>query len=167
MKSNLIFATFLMLSVLQLSCKSPMKTANSENNVQLPGPRAFIYQTTADYALFVPVILSDDKKQLDSYPAPGDLYYKGELALPLELENGFFLDRRGINPQAAFTKWTYAEYIQLTEAPRQEAIMAMLLDSDPFLSFYDCGLMNNYSDPVKELNALILKGDFSAFQKLK
>lgn len=167
MKCNLFFTVIMVLSASISSCNCSLKTADTVNQAQIPGPRAYIYQTNADYSVYVPVILSDDKKELNSYPAPGDLYFKGELALPLQLEKGFFLDRRGINPLAAFTKWTYAEYVELKQAPTQEAIMGMLLDTDPFVSFYDCGPLHKYSNPEQELNALILKGDFSSFQKLK
>ncbi|MDY0344118.1 MAG: hypothetical protein RBR28_11125 [Lentimicrobium sp.] len=167
MKSNLIFATFLILSVFHISCKSHNKTTSADNTVQQPGPRTYIYQTTADYYLQVPVTLSDDKKELHSYPSPGDVYYKGELALPVQLENGFLLDRRGIHPQSAFTKWTYAEYSRLKQTPTQDEIMDMLLDTDPFVSLYDCGPLNKYSNPIEELNAFILANDFSSFRKLK
>lgn len=167
MKSNLVFVTLLLLSAVYCSCKSPMKTLNTDNSMQQPGPRAFIYQTTTDYSIYVPVTLSDDKKELRSYPAPGDVYYKGVLALPVPLESGFLLDQRGIDSQSAFTKWTYDEYSRLTQTPTPDEIMDMLLDIDPFVSLYDCGPLNKYSNPVEELNALILRNDFSSFRKLK
>lgn len=167
MKSNLIFASFLMVTVFYCSCKSPNKTISVDTAAAQPGPRAYIYRTAADYYQQVPVTLTEDKKALHSYPSPGDVYYKGELALPVQLVNGFLLDQRGIHPQTAFTKWTYAEYSRLTQTPTQDEIMGMLLDTDPFVSLYDCGPLHKYSNPGEELNAFILMNDFSSFRKLR
>lgn len=37
-----------------------------------PGPQALIYKTKKDYTNLVPVLLSDDKTEIVSYPNPRD-----------------------------------------------------------------------------------------------
>src|ERR1044071_4992028 len=71
-----------------------------------PGPPAIVYKTKADYSNYVPVILSEDKSKIVSYPDPKDV----QSAAPVKLKNGYLLDNRGINKNVAFLRWTYEEY---------------------------------------------------------
>ena len=52
----------------------------------LPVRAAVVYKTNMDYHDLVPVILSEDRSQIVSYPAPDDLRRSGELTLPIALE---------------------------------------------------------------------------------
>lgn len=131
------------------------------------GPEAVIYQTKGDYRLLVPVILNADKTEIVSYPAPKDIRYKGKLALPTVLENGFLLDNRGINEHVAFINITYEEYFSLEKTPDVDELMALIVDYDPLVSLYSCGKRAMYNDEVNELNAFILNNDFSTFEKVK
>ncbi len=117
-----------------------------------------IYKTTADYEHNVPVILNAEKDRVVSYPAPADLFINGTLSLPVHLSGGYLLDRRGINANAAFTKYTYDEYARLKEAPSPEALLESIIDRDPFESMYSCGNQGSYDHLVRELNRKIRHG---------
>lgn len=117
-----------------------------------------IYKTRVDHFHHVPITLNSTKEKITSYPAPTDLYYEGELALPVKLKEGFLLDRRGISVNTVFTSYTYEEYSKLESAPPIGELMERIIDRDPFISFYDCGKRGDYKDLLKELNAKIKKG---------
>jgi len=160
-----LFALFIALLAIS-SCKSPQNHMQS-NNAKVTGPKVVIYKTRDNYFLHVPVSLSKNKRNVTSFPAPGDLKTNGELAMPLKLENGYLLDRRGINENCAFLKLTYYEYNRLAQTPSAEELMELVLDADPITEMYYAGRMSDYKDPVNELNELILKGDLTHFTKVK
>ncbi|MGE5317291.1 MAG: hypothetical protein ACM3ME_04790, partial [Chloroflexota bacterium] len=94
-------------------CKTKQQVSVVKGKPVIANAPVIIYKTKLDYSLQVPVTLSSDKKTLVSFPAPSDIYYGGDLAYPVKLENGYLLDRRGIDVNTAFTKWTYYEYSRL------------------------------------------------------
>lgn len=87
-------------------------------------PRAVIYKTSGDFDSNVPVTLDAGRTSLVSYPAPTDLT---DASTPVRLADGWLLDRRGITPTTAFTRWTYDEYAALPAAPSAEAILAAVI----------------------------------------
>lgn len=87
-------------------------------------PRAVIYKTSGDYADNVPVQLGPDGS-IESYPAPSDV--APGRSTPVALADGFMLDRRGISPAAAFTRYTYAEYAALPQAPSSAQLRAAII----------------------------------------
>ena len=119
---------------------------------------AIVYKTKKDYSQYVPVILSKDKSTIVSYPAVTDIYYKGKLAYPTKLADGFWLDNRGINENVAFTDYTYEAYSKLEKTPSTEELFSRILDKDPLEEIVNCGNRSNYPDEVKDLNQLIEKG---------
>jgi hypothetical protein len=135
--------------------------------VGVTGPEAIIYKTKGDYNRLVPIILNKEKTEIVSYPAPTDLKYKGEIAVPTVLENGFLLDNRGINADVAFINMTYEEYMTLEKSPSTDELMGLIVDYDPLVEMYSCGKRSSYANEVDELNAFILKDDFSSFRQLK
>lgn len=149
------------------SCRNTSQINESSEMTKVTGPSVLIYKTSADYQQHVPVILSPDKKSLVSYPAPGDVFFKGDLAYPLQLVDGYLLDRRGIGKDCAFLKWTYYEYSRLAATPTQEEIMKMILDDDPLTELYNCGKQSKYQQIETELNQLISEGKIEKFTKLK
>jgi hypothetical protein len=151
------------------SCCSTKKAGQTEtsNQVSMPGPKAIIYQTTKDYSMLVPVILSDDRKSIVSYADVKDVYYGGKLAYPTQLHNGYWLDNRGINKNVAFLDISYDAYSKLAKTPTPDQLMKMITDDQPLKIMYSCGVKSSYKDIEKELNAKIDAGDFSAFIKLK
>ena len=87
-----------------------------------PEPSAVVYRTDGDYADNVPVNVSASGRLL-SYPAPCDL--RG--SEPIAVADGYLLDRRGIGPNTVFTRYTYAAYSALPEAPAPDSIMAAII----------------------------------------
>jgi len=168
-KVVIILAAIASLAV--ISCSNQKKSTSTEpivsTGVSISGPDAIIYKTRGDYKLLVPVIMNDDKTEIISYPAPGDLKYKGKPAIPTELNDDFLLDNRGITKNAAFTSYTYEEYMALDKTPSKEELMSLIIDADPIDIMYNCGKRAAYQDEVNELNTIIQSGDFSNFRKLK
>lgn len=88
-------------------------------------PSAQVYRTNGDYINNVPIQTSADGKQLISFPAPSDITPD---ALPLQLANGYLLDRRGISPyNTKFTNYTYKEYAALKQAPSTQELLNAII----------------------------------------
>ena len=79
-------------------------------------PRAVIYRTSAPSDSLVPITVEGGR--LVSFPAPADL---GEL--PVRLDGGWYLDSRGVSLNSVFTRYTYAEYKALKQAPSPEELL--------------------------------------------
>lgn len=152
--------------ILMAACHCPVKTTSSDS-VHIPGPKVIIYQTKADYSQNVPVLLSDDKKSIVSYPHPNDLISDGKLVTPTSLHNNFLLDNRGINKNVAFLKYTYQEYSKLQNPPSPDELFGMILDKKPLKKMYICKKCIKSQTDVQRLNDLIDSGDFSEFNKIK
>ena len=116
-----------------------------------------IYKTKADYSHLVPVTLNETGDKVVSYPAPSDLYSKGILAIPVQLDEGYLLDMRGVHPRTAFTSYTYENYSQLESAPSVQDLLNSIVDPDPFEELYDCGNRSQFENMEKDLNKLIRK----------
>ena len=141
-------------------CHSQLTPVAATGTLQTPGmaapaPPAFIYKMKADYSQLVPVMMDKSRSRIVSYPAPSDLRRGNRLATPTPLDNGFWLDNRGINEHVAFLTYTYEEYSRLPKAPSMDELMAHLLDKQPLVDFRVCGRRADYDDIVSELNALI------------
>lgn len=111
-------------------------------------------------------MLNDAKDKIVSYPGKSDLLYNGEPAYPVQLKRGYLLDRRGVNSNTAFTRYTYEEYAKLESTPTPDELFDSIIDFDPFTALYDCGRMNNYENIPADLNRLITKR-FKNCKKLK
>jgi hypothetical protein len=120
-------------------------------------PPALVYKTRKDYSQYVPVIMNVEKTKIISYPDPADVYYKGALAYPTQLKNGYLLDNRGIGPNVAFLNYTYETYSQLKNSLSMEQMMNNLLDKDPLYELWNCGSRASFKNEVDELNLLIDK----------
>lgn len=83
-------------------------------------PQAIAYRTSADVTNYVPVTLNDSRTSVVSFPAPTDIT---SATAPLALGEGWYLDRRGISANTAFTNWTYPEYARMSKAPTTAEIM--------------------------------------------
>lgn len=169
MRRFLFFSTIILISGTIVSCCSAKNAENMKSDQKsfLPGPKAIIYQTKMDYSKQVPIILSDDKKSIESYPDVKDVYFNESLAYPTQLHKGYLLDNRGINANVAFIKLTYEEYSKLPKTPTPAELMKMFIDAQPIVSMYSCGLRSSYQDIGKELNMKIDSDDFSMFVKIK
>lgn len=119
------------------------------------GPQTIIYKTKQDYKLFVPVMLSEDKSTIVSYPHPKDVFLNGEIAYPNELINGYLLDNKGINENVAFLNINYEDYSKLEKIPQLDELFTMILDKDPLTEIYNCGNKYTFKNGVSDLNKLI------------
>lgn len=115
---------------------------------------AIVYKTRADYSRFVPITLNSQRSAIQSYPAPTDVYYDGEFALPIELADGYLLDNRGISSQTAFLNITYEEYSKLVDI-NLDFLWQNIQDATPLLELYNCGSRNDFTNEVEELNLII------------
>lgn len=142
---------------------STMKSDKSS----VPSPPCLIYKTKSDYSKNIPVILSDDKTMIVSYPDVKDVYYKGNLAYPIVLNDGFLLDNRGIGPNVAFLTLTYEQFSKMNKTPSSTELFQLILDREPLLEMYQCGNRSKYSNIENELNELISSDKLKSCKKLK
>ena len=112
-------------------------------------------------------MLSEDKKNIVSYPDIRDVYFKGNLAYPTPLAKDFLLDNRGIGPNVAFLNITYEAYRDLSKTPSIDELMKLILDKDPITVMFQCGYRSQYADPEKELNNILSSGNFQNCKRLK
>jgi hypothetical protein len=160
MKRIHFLSLFVAISIVSVACSS--KKASKDTTLKqepipmdFSGPPTIIYKTNADYSKLVPVILSDDKSKIISYPSPTDIYYKGQLAYPTKLNNGYYLDNRGLTKNSVFLNITYEEYAKLKEVPLLKELYAKISDKNPFTEFYDCGNRHRLKNEVEEINKII------------
>lgn len=125
------------------------------------------YKTRADYRMNVPVILSEDKTRIVSYPDVIDIRNQGGAAYPSELVNGYLLDNRGIGPTVAFLSYTYDDYAKLKKTPSMDDLMSHIIDKDPVTEMYRCGTRNNEVDWVSEMKRAIEIGKMASFIRIK
>lgn len=162
-----------LLSGMLFGCHSSHTVSSEGNNgsgaeriiLFSPGPQALVYKTVRDYSRQVPVLLNAAKTEIVSYPDPRDLQYRGNLATPTPLDNGYWLDNRGIGVNVAFLNYTYEEYARLPEAPARSVLLECIIDRNPLSELWNCGLRSQYRDEVRELNELAGKG-FPGCRKL-
>jgi hypothetical protein len=163
---------FILPGILMVSCTKKVSpqgasSSSSSGHVGVPSAPCIIYKTKKDYSIYVPVMLSADKKNIVSYPDVKDIYFKGKLAYPTQLTDGFLLDNRGIGPDVAFLNITYEAYRDLEKTPSMDDFMKGILDKDPLTEMYRCGNRSQYADPEKELNNLISSGNLKNCKRLK
>jgi len=163
-KSVFNFFSIAVIFLFLLSCSNSCKVNHSnksgdQNELtgknEMAGPPVIVYKTKTDHYDKVPVTLSDDKSEVVSYPGIKDIYYKGELAYPTKLNDGYLLDNRGIGPNSAFLKLTYEDYSKLDSTPSKDELLGLILDKDPFDKMYNCGSKYKFKDIVSELNTMI------------
>lgn len=151
-----------LICIISFSCSfcasKKVATNHSKDSTDSAGPVAIIYKTNKDYSQYIPVTLSEDKKQIVAYPGTSDIYYKGTLAYPTPLDKGFNLDNRGISKNSVFVNITYEEYSKFNAAPPVKELFAKIIDFNPFLEFYTCGNRYKFKNEVEEINKLIESG---------
>ena len=155
-----------LILVTMLACNNS-RQASKQTKLIRANPKVLIYKTKNNYFDNVPVILSNDKTKIVSYPYQSDLKIGDSLRLPKYLENGYLLDNQGININTTFLKITYKEYSKLAEPLTLKQMYEMIIDNDPFLELYDCGFYSEYNDIIKELNTKILFDKLNEFTKIK
>ena len=139
---------------------SACKTQNSTTftpDFETTAPPVLVYKTKANYNNLVPVLLSDDKSEIISYPHPTDIKSGDTHALPTILKEGYLIDNRGIGKNVAFLKLTYEEYAALSEAPMLKKMYALIIDKDPLIELCNCGNKQAFTNISEQLNTLIKK----------
>jgi hypothetical protein len=126
---------------------------------ETPGPHLLVYKTKKNYRNLVPVLLSDDKSSIISYPAPSDIKAMGKRGYPTTLVSGYLMDNWGIGTNVAFLKMSYSEYAKLKAVPTVDKLYKMIKDKDPITEMCDCGMKMSFKEPQKEVNAVIKAGD--------
>ncbi len=129
-------------------------------------PHVLVYKTRKNYSKNVPILLTDDKKHIISYPDPSDIKSREQYPTPTRLKRGYLLDNRGIGLNVAFIKLTYAQYAELSQAPTLDALLSMIIDKNPLTELIDCGSRYDMKDPVNEINAKIKKGELRKDYKI-
>ena len=167
-----ISSTFLIvLTILISSCSNKSTTKSKDpsksDKALLAGPPVIIYKTRSDYYKNVPVILSEDKSMITSFPGRSDIMYKGNFAYPTALREGYLLDNRGISKNVAFLDYTYEDYGKLEKTPDAGELYKHIIDDDPITEMYHCGSRYDFNNLVDELNSKIASNDFKSFKKLK
>ncbi len=114
-----------------------------------------VYKTKSNYNDLVPVLLSEDKKTIISYPHPKDIIIESGKPLPIILNDGYLIDNRGINKNVAFLNITYSEYEKLVNAPNINELYKMIIDKNPLLELCNCGTKANFKNVKEELNEII------------
>ena len=87
-------------------------------------PRAVVYKTNVPCYDNVAISLNATRSSVLSYPAPSDV---SAASAPLQLPDGWLLDRRGLGPNPAFISLTYKEYSALKTPPSPDELMKMVL----------------------------------------
>ena len=151
---------------LLIGCKSYDSIKNEEFHTQnIPGPKLIVYKTKKDYNNLVPVILSNDKTEIISYPHPSDLTVGNGFSIPTVLDDEYLLDNRGINENVAFLKLSYQEYSELKSVPTLKELFDNILDNNPLTELCDCGNKYAFSEPVSQLNLIISKNNLEKICK--
>ena len=142
--------------------------ADNPSHVSVASPAVIVYKMRKDYSQNVPVMLSNDKKTIVSYPHPRDVYTNGKLAIPTQLKNGYWLDNRGISGNVAFLSYTYEEYAALNNVPSIDILYKKIVDKDPITEMWDCGHRHHYHDLINDLNEIIINNKLEGhFKRVK
>jgi hypothetical protein len=154
-----------LLILVVFSCKTNNKVCQTKDNTKqdvvplsVPGPKALVYKTKADYCQLVPVMLSDDKSKVVSYPDPKDVKIGDVFQAPVKLHKDYLFDKRGIGKNVAFLKMTFEEYFNLQKVPTTKELYDLIIDKDPLKELIDCGNLSKINDPENYLNQLIDNG---------
>ena len=112
--------------------------------------KATAFKMTGDYSNNVAITLNEDGT-LAYYPATSDIT---ENSRPVELEDGWWLNRQGLSPNSVFTRYTFEEYENLSSVPTQEELKAAIIPgarvSDWKRLSYPAGEAMKYLPQIKE-----------------
>jgi hypothetical protein len=153
---------FLILIISLISCKTNFFESKRNKKIQqeestqfILGPEVLVYKTKNNYDDYVPVLLSEDKSVIISYPHPRDIKIGNKFQSPTKLHGGYLLDNRGIGINVGFIKMTYEEYSKLQDSPAIKDLNKLIIDRNPLTEMYKCGNRNTFSNLVNHLNDLI------------
>ncbi len=135
---TLMFAFLLSTWSCNSSLKKNPKSTSTASEVTSSSvaalPSAIVYRTSGNYNNHVPVTLNSDGTAILSYPDPRDVASPN--VTPIELENGYLLDRRGVNLNTAYLDYTYEEYAALGNTPSTKELMEHILAKNAITEMY-------------------------------
>ncbi len=105
--------------------------ASTCNKGSLKNETIWVYQTKQDYSDKVAVELTQDKSEITAFPGPNDVSTKW----PVKLINGYFLNG-SFGPNSGYLSLTKEKYHEYLTALPLDSLYKLLIDKDPFISFY-------------------------------
>lgn len=112
--------------------------------------KATAFQMSGDYSNNVAVTLNDDGS-LAYYPAPSDITSDSR---PIDLGNGWWLNRQGLGPNSVFTSYTFDEYMALPSVPSVEELKTKIIPGAKVTDWkrlsYPAGEAMKYLPQIKE-----------------
>lgn len=129
-----------------LPAKPPVKIMSVKQAKAMAKATAF--KMNGEYSNNVGVTL-DSEGNLIYFPDPKDITADSE---PLNLGNGWWLNQQGIGQNSVFTKYTFAEYSSLPEAPSPEQIKNEIIPGSHVIQFVE--LPYNISDASSHLEEI-------------
>lgn len=128
-RSNMITVKTTTTTTTTTTTKSEsQQTSMPQPEVIVSDPAAMVLKASAfkmsgNYAKNVAVTLAPDGS-LIYYPAPTDI---SEASAPVEIGDGWWLNRQGLGSGSVFTKWTFDEYRALKSTPSPAEIKAAVI----------------------------------------
>lgn len=101
----------------------PMPGNEMNSRPHLARAKATLFKMSGDYANNVAVTLGADGNLL-YFPAPTDITPE---SAPVEVGDGWWLNRQGIGENSVFTKYTFEEYSALKTVPTVEELKAAII----------------------------------------
>ncbi len=86
-------------------------------------PKATAFRMTGDYSNNVGITLGKDGSPV-YFPDPSDISAN---SAPIDLGNGWWLNRQGISSGSVFTKYTFDEYSRLKAVPSVKQLKAAII----------------------------------------
>lgn len=111
-------------------------------------PKATAFQMSGDYSDNVAISL-DINGNVTYYPAPSDITADSR---PVDLGNGWWLNRQGFGKNAVFTRYTYEEYSKLKKAPSHKQLREAVIPDAVLTGFQE--LPVDASEAMKHLDSL-------------
>jgi hypothetical protein len=154
MKASMLFLVVTLF--VSTSCGRQSNALSKKGNeITVPEPPVIIYKCSANYIDNVAVSLTSDGKSIESFPAPSDIRAMLNSVKPVELSNGFLLDRQGININSAFLNYTFKEYSRLGSTPRASDLLNEIKGEDVITEIYKCPFRRSDPQLTEKLNQLI------------
>ena len=118
-------------------------------------PYATAFKMSGDYEDNVAIGMNNNG-QLTYFPAPSDI---SDNSVPIDLGNGWWLNRQGIGPDAIFTKFTFKEYSDLRQVPTISELKESIIPGARVTRMvqlpYHIGEASSHIEEIKEyLNSL-------------
>ena len=120
-------------------------------------PFAFIYKTNGNYNDKVTAVYDKSRDMFLSFPDPTDV--SPDFA-PLELIDGWLLDRRGgVGENTVFLRWTYGEYSKLKSVPSIDELRKAIIPDAKVTEFVRLNMTSfEAQGDTARVNALIRNG---------